>query len=75
MIDRRELRWFGNQIRMDSNRKHRQVWTQELRGQGNYRMGGACVEGDEENGSTVQEATRLAKGRKSFRIWLMLTDA
>ena len=75
MVDRRELRWFGHQIRTDSKRKPRQVWTQEMSGQGKDRMGRACVEVDEENGSTVQEATRLAKGRKALRIWLMQTDA
>jgi len=25
MVERRELRWFGHLIRMDSNRKHKQV--------------------------------------------------
>jgi GMP synthase-like glutamine amidotransferase len=39
------------------------------------RMGRACVEVDEENGRTLQEATRLAKGRKAMQIWLMHTDA
>jgi len=35
---------------MDSKRNHRQVWTQELRGQGKDRMGRASVEGGEEKG-------------------------
>ena len=26
MVDRRELKWFGHQITMERNRKHRQVW-------------------------------------------------
>jgi hypothetical protein len=33
------------------------------------------VEDDEGKGGTLQEATRLAKGRKSLRIWLLQTDA
>jgi hypothetical protein len=33
------------------------------------------MEGDEEEGRTLQEATRLAKGRKALRIWLMQPDA
>ena len=32
MVDGRELRWFGHLMRIDSNRKPRQVWVQELRG-------------------------------------------
>jgi hypothetical protein len=31
MVDGRELRWFGHLMRIDSNRKPRQVWIQELR--------------------------------------------
>jgi hypothetical protein len=30
MVDRKKLRWFGHLIRMDSNRKPRQVWETEL---------------------------------------------
>ena len=40
-----------------------------------YGMGRACVEGDEEKGRILQEATRLAKGRKAFGIWVMQPDA
>jgi hypothetical protein len=51
MVDRRELKWFGHQIRLDSNRKHRKVWTQKLRGQekrrAKYRMGTECMESEE----------------------------
>jgi hypothetical protein len=38
------------------------------------RMGSACV-GDEENGRTSQGATRMAKDRKAFGIWVMQPDA
>jgi hypothetical protein len=57
MVDRREIRWFGHQIRMDSSSKLRQVWTQELWGQekrrGQDRMGRECMESDEEKGKAL----------------------
>jgi hypothetical protein len=37
MVDRRQLRWFGYLIKIDSNRKPRKYGKQELRG---------CVEGE-----------------------------
>jgi hypothetical protein len=38
-------------------------------------MGSAYVEAGEEKRKTLQEATRLAKDGKAFRIWLMQPDA
>jgi hypothetical protein len=32
MDDRRELRWFGHQIRMDNNRKLRDLWERIVEG-------------------------------------------
>jgi len=32
IVDRRELRYFGHLIRMDSNRKPRQVWETIVQG-------------------------------------------
>jgi hypothetical protein len=64
---------------MGSNRKPRQVWEKDSRVAGKRkakdRMGRACVEGDEEKGRTSQGATRMAKGRKAFGIWVMQPDA
>ena len=79
MVDGRLLRWFGHQIRMESKRKPRNYGKQEfgtaVKRKAKDRMGRACVEGDEEKRRTLQEVTRLAKGRKALRIWLMQTDA
>ena len=32
IVDGRELRWFGHLMRIESNRKPRQIWVQKLRG-------------------------------------------
>jgi hypothetical protein len=80
MVDKRELRWFGQLIRMDSNRKPRQVW--ETKVEGMRRRGRPGMEWEEDmwklmrkEGKTFQEATRLAKDREAFWIWLMQPDA
>lgn len=52
MVDSKKLRWFGLLIRMDSNRKPRQVWETKLNKQGprknKDRMGTTYAEADEE---------------------------
>jgi hypothetical protein len=71
--DKRELRCFGQLIRIDRNRKPRQVREtrfKETQGRGkrksNDRMGRAYVEDNEEKkGKTFQEVTRLVKVRKT----------
>jgi hypothetical protein len=62
MVDGRELRWFGHLMRMDSNRKPRQVWVQELRG---------CKgeKGQGQNGKSICRCWWRKKGRPCSR-WL-----
>jgi len=38
MLDRRGLRWFRQLIKMDSNRKPRQVWETRVEGRGKDRI-------------------------------------
>jgi hypothetical protein len=46
MDDREEMRWFGHLIRMDNNRKPRDLW--ERRGEGRRGRGRVRVEWEEE---------------------------
>jgi hypothetical protein len=57
MVNGRQLRWFGHKIRMESNRKPRELWERRVwcavKRKTKDRMGGACMEGDEEIGKTL----------------------
>ena len=73
MVDERELRCVGQLIRMDSNRKSRQLW--KTRVEGMQGRGSPRIEWEEymwkimrKKGKTLQEVTRLAKDRKTFCI-------
>jgi hypothetical protein len=45
MVDKRELRWFGHLIKMDSNKKPRQVW--DARFEGTWGRGRPKIEWEE----------------------------
>jgi hypothetical protein len=73
MVDRRELRCYGHLIRMDSNRKPRQVWATIVQGiagkrKAKDRIGTAYAEADGEKDNTLQQATTPAKDSKAHRI-------
>jgi len=78
MVDKRELRWFGHLIRMDSNKKPRQVW--DARVQGMWGRGRPRIKWEElvwkvtKKGKTLQEVTGLMKDREAIQILLMKTD-
>jgi hypothetical protein len=51
MVDRRELRWFGQEIRMDNNKKPRHLWERRVGGdvekrRGEVRMGRDYMKAD-----------------------------
>ena len=78
MVDKRELRWFGHLIRMDSNKKPWQVW--DARVEGTWGRGRPRIEWEElvwkltKKGKTLQEVTALVKDREALQILLMKTD-
>jgi hypothetical protein len=51
MVDKRKLRWFGNLIRMNRNRKTMHVW--ETRVEGSGEGGRAYAEAGEEKGEDL----------------------
>jgi hypothetical protein len=78
MVDKRELRWFGHLIRMDSDKKPWQVW--DARFEGTWRRGRPRIEWEElvwkltKKGKTLQEVTGLVKDREALQFLLMKTD-
>lgn len=79
MVDKREQRWFGHLIRIDGNRKPRQVG--ETNVEGMCRRARPGIEWKEhmwkltrKKGKTVQEVRRLAKDREALWICNLMPE-
>ena len=76
IVNRRNWRCFGQLIKMDSNRKPRQVW--ETRVEGMEGRVTPRIEWEDhvwklmrKKVKSLLETTRLVKDRKAFQIWLL----
>jgi hypothetical protein len=75
MVDKRELRWFRDLIRMDSSKKPWQVW--DTRVEGMWGRGRPSIEWEElvqkltKILKMLQEVTGMVKDRETLRILLM----